>query len=75
MIYVIGTFFPATNIVGLSLHSKSSILEVVFIFQLDNLASLIKVIVPFKSISLVSFNPIKSVPYLNLDQIFKGKID
>jgi hypothetical protein len=32
IIYVIGTFFPTTNIVGLSVHSKSSILDVVFIF-------------------------------------------
>ena len=69
-----GTFFPATSIDGLSDHEKSSILELVDIFQLDNFTSLIIVIVPFRLISLVSFNDIKSVPYLNLAQIFKGRM-
>jgi ABC-type uncharacterized transport system YnjBCD ATPase subunit len=34
-----GTFFPATSIDGLSDHEKSSILELVDIFQLDNFTS------------------------------------
>ena len=72
MIYVIGIFFPATKILGLSLHSKSSIFEVVFSFQLAKLALLLKVMVPFKFISLASFKPINSVPYFNFAQIFKG---
>ena len=75
MIYVIGTFLPATKILGLSLHSKASILEVVFSFQLAKLALLLKVMVPFKFISRVSFKPINSVPYFILDQIFKGIIE
>ena len=57
---------------GLSLHSKSSNLETVVSFQLVKWVLLFNVMVPFKLISLVSFKPIKSVPYLNFAQIFIG---